>query len=134
MRPGPGLAADGGKKFDLDRLDPDYFARLEERIKMAAEAGIYVSVMLFEGWGVQFSPGAFENHPFHPANNINGINGDVDGDGKATEIHTIGNIRINAIQKAYAMHMVDVLNKYDNVLFEISNENHRLQLNGSMKR
>ncbi len=66
----------------------------------------------------------YENHPFHPGNNINGINGDADGDGKATEIHTIGDVRINSIQKAYVMHVVDVLNKYDNVLYEISNENH----------
>ena len=124
MRPGSGLAIDGDNKFDLNRLDPDFFARLEERVKLADEEGIYVSLMLFEGWGLQFSPGAYENHPFHPGNNINGINGDADGDGKATEIHTMGDIRINSIQKAYVMHVIDVLNKYDNVLYEISNENH----------
>ena len=124
LRTGPGQALDGNLKFDLERLNPEYFTRLEERIKLASDAGIYVSVMLFEGWGLQFSPGAFENHPFHPGNNINGINGDANGDGSATEIHTIGDVRINSIQKAYMMHVLDVLNKYDNVLYEISNENH----------
>jgi len=124
LRTGPGHALDGNLKFDLGRFNPEYFTRLEERIRLAYDAGIYVSVMLFEGWGVQFSPGAFENHPFHPGNNINGINGDADGDGKATEIHTMGNVRINSIQKAYVMHLIDVLNKYDNILYEISNENH----------
>ena len=111
-------------KFDMERFNPEYFTRLEERVKLARDAGIYVSVMLFEGWGLQFSPGAFESHPFHPDNNINGINGDANGDGSATEIHTMGDIRINSIQKAYVMHVIDVLNKYDNVLYEISNENH----------
>jgi hypothetical protein len=124
LRSGPGEALDGNLKFDLERFNPEYFTRLEERIKLAYDAGIYVSVMLFEGWGLQFSPGAFENHPFHPGNNINGINGDANGDGSATEIHTMGDIRINSIQKAYVMHMIDVLNKYDNLLYEISNENH----------
>lgn len=124
IRSGPGQALDGNLKFDLDRLDPGYFARLEERIKQAYEAAIYVSVMLFEGWGLQFSPGAFENHPFHPDNNINGINGDANGDGSATEIHTMRDVRINSIQKAYVMQVLDILNKFDNVLYEISNENH----------
>ena len=38
--------------------------------------------MLFEGWGVQFAGRAWETHPFHPKNNVNGIDGDVNGDGK----------------------------------------------------
>ena len=124
MRTGQGLARDGQLKFDLNRFDPEYFVRLEERVKMANDAGIYVSIMLFEGWGLQFSPGAFENHPFHPDNNINGINGDANGDGSGVEIHTLGNEEINSIQEAYVKHVIDRVNRFDNVLYEISNENH----------
>jgi len=124
LRTGPGPALDGNLKFDLNQFDPEYFARLGGRVKMANDSGIYVSVMLFEGWGLQFSPGAFENHPFHPDNNINGINGDANGDGSGTEIHTMGNKNILSIQGAYVKHVIDTINRFDNVLYEISNENH----------
>jgi hypothetical protein len=124
LRTGPGLALDGQLKFDLNQFDPEYFARLEERLKMADDSGIYVSIMLFEGWGLQFSPGAFENHPFHPENNINGINGDANGDSSGIEIHTMGNKKILTIQEDYVKHVIDRVNRFDNVLYEISNENH----------
>ena len=36
---------------------------------------MYVAVMLFEGWGVHLSTAPFhvEGHPFHAANNVNGV-------------------------------------------------------------
>jgi len=107
------------EKFDY----PEYISWMK-RVKMANDSGIYVSIMLFEGWGLQFSPGAFENHPFHPDNNINGINGDANGDGSGVEIHTLGNEKILSIQETYVRHVIDRVNRYDNVLYEISNENH----------
>lgn len=123
-RTGPGIARDGKPRFDLTQFDETYFSRLRERIKLAADRGIYVSVMLFEGWGLQFCPHAYEVHPFHPDNNINGIRGDLDGDGKATEIHELRDPRILEVQKAYVQHVIDTINEFDNVLYEISNENH----------
>ncbi|MBN2410726.1 hypothetical protein JXQ31_03470 [candidate division KSB1 bacterium] len=123
-RTGPGNALDGKPKFDLEKWDPEYFDRLKYRVKYAADNGIYVSVMLFEGWGLQFSPNAFENHPFHPENNINGINGDLDGDGMGIEIHTGVNEEITSMQKNYVKKVIDTINSFDNVLYEISNENH----------
>ena len=123
-RTGPGDALDGKPKFDLQQFDPVYFDRLKERVKLAFDSGMYVSIMLFEGWGLQFSPNAFENHPFHPANNINGINGDANGDGKGVEIHTLENKEITTIQQTYIKNVIDIINEFDNVLYEISNENH----------
>ncbi len=38
--PGQGKAADGGDRFDLDRFNPDYFDRLEQRVEQAGERGI----------------------------------------------------------------------------------------------
>jgi hypothetical protein len=124
MRTGPGNALDGKPKFDLKKPNPEYFKRLKRRVKQADENGIYVAIMLFEGWGLQFVPNAFENHPFHPDNNINGVNGDADGDGSGVEIHTLVNDNITAIQKDYIKHTIELVNEFDNVLFEISNENH----------
>ena len=41
----------------------------------AGEAGIYVGVMLFDGWALHLSPAPdhIEGHPFHALNNVNGI-------------------------------------------------------------
>lgn len=123
-RTGPGNALDGKPRFDLTKYDPAYFERLQKRLAAARERGIYVSVMLFEGWGLQFSPGAWEGHPFNPKNNINGIDGDTNHDGKGIEIHELGNQAVTDIQQAYVRTLVDTVNGFDNVLYEISNENH----------
>jgi hypothetical protein len=124
LRTGPGSALDGKPKFDLRQHNPAYFERLGQRVRRAAENDIFVSIMLFEGWGLQFSPHAFENHPFHPDNNINGIDGDVNDDGSGVSIHTLGDHAITAIQESYVRHVIETVNGFDNVLYEISNENH----------
>jgi hypothetical protein len=123
-RTGPGKALDGNPKFDLTQFNNEYLGRLRQRANTARWRGFYVSIMLFEGWGLQFSPGAWESHPFHPANNINGIDGDLNGDGKGLEIHTLANREITALQEAYVKKVLTAVNDLDNVLFEISNENH----------
>ncbi|MHB8898115.1 MAG: DUF6298 domain-containing protein [Thermoguttaceae bacterium] len=123
-RTGPGNALDGQPKFDLTRYNDEYFQRLRTRVQAAGEHGIYVSIMLFEGWGLQFSPDAWRNHPMHPKNNVNGINGDLDGDGKGLEIHTGRSEEITKLQRAYICKVIDTVNDLDNVLYEISNENH----------
>lgn len=123
-RTGPGLALDGKPKFDLTQFDQAYFSRLRERVRSAGERGIYVSVMLFEGWGLQFAEGAWLAHPFHPENNINGIGSDPDADGRAVEIHELSDPRVTAVQEAYVRQVIETVNDLDNVLFEISNENH----------
>ena len=123
-RTGPGMALDGKPKFDLTKFEPAYFERLRQRVTAARKRGIYVSVMLFEGWGLQFSPKAWEGHPFHPKNNVNGIDGDANDDGKGVEVHELGNKAVTAIQEAYVRKVIDTVNEFDNVLYEISNENH----------
>jgi len=123
-RTGPGNALDGKPKFDLERFDPEYFQRLRDRCQAAQRHGLYVSVMLFEGWGLQFVPDAFNFHPFHPQNNVNGINGDVNGDGSGVEVHALASPAVTAIQERYVRKVIDTLNDLDNVLYEISNENH----------
>jgi len=123
-RTGPGKALDGKPKFNLTKYDPAYFGRLRRRVKKAGERGFYVSVMLFEGWAMQRSPGAWESHPFHPKNNVNGINGDANGDGQGLEVHELVNRDVTAVQEAYVRKTIDTVGDLDNVLYEISNENH----------
>jgi hypothetical protein len=123
-RTGPGLALDGKPKFDLSRFDGAYFARLRSRVESAGERGIYVAVMLFEGWGLQFVESAWAAHPLNPANNVNGIGSDPNGDGKGLEVHELVDRQMTAVQEAYVRKVIDVVNDLDNVLYEISNENH----------
>jgi hypothetical protein len=126
-RTGPGLARDGGPRFDLRVFDEAYFSRLRERVVAARERGIYVGVMLFEGWSID-SKGKHGNpwpgHPFHRDNNVNGIDGDPDGDGEGREAHTLAVPAVTEVQLTYVRKVVDTLNDLDNVLWEVSNESH----------
>jgi len=122
QRTGPGEAADGKPRFDLTRLDETYFARLRERVEQAAERGIYVSVMLFEGHCVQFAEEVWEFHPFAGANNVNGIEGDADGDGRGLEFYTLDVPEVTRLQEAYVRKVIDTVGDLDNVLYEICNE------------
>ena len=127
-RTGPGNALDGKPKFDLTKFDPAYFDLLHSRVKAAHERGIYVSVMLFQGWSVERKGqvgNPWRGHPFNGANNINGIDGDLNGDGQGSEIHTLqAPERILDLQRAYLRQVIDTVNHLDNVLYEIGNEMH----------
>ena len=53
QRSGSEAALDGQPRFDLTRLDRAYFERLRARVEQAGERGIYVSVMLFQGFSIE---------------------------------------------------------------------------------
>ena len=124
LRTDPGLALDGKPKFDLDTFDEAYFTRLRSRIQAAGKRGIYVSVMLFEGWVLHASeaPWCWDGHPFNTKNNVNGIDGDPDGDGRGIETHTLQVPEVLELQKRYIVQVIDTINDLDNVLYEITNE------------
>lgn len=127
IRVGPGKAADGQPTFDLNQLNPAYFAELRSRVGAARERGMYVSVMLFNGWGISRYTDhgrhhAWPYHPFHKGNNVNGIDGDVDGDNRGLEYNRLQVPAITRLQETYVRKVVDTVNDLDNVLYEISNE------------
>ncbi|MBC8234274.1 hypothetical protein H8E77_32395 [bacterium] len=124
QRTGPGTALDGKPKFHLKQLNQAYFDRLRSRVVAAEERGIYVSIMLFEGHGLHASltPWCWDGHPFNVHNNINGINGDANGDGRGLETHTLQIPEITALQEIYVRKVIDTVNDLDNVLYEIANE------------
>jgi hypothetical protein len=121
-RTGPGIARDGLPKFDLTKLNQEYFGRLKNRVKAAADHGIYVSIMLFQGIASVNRKEEWEYNPFHKDNNINGINGDKNGDGFGKEVHTLADPEITKIQEAYVRTVIDTVNAFDNILYEIGNE------------
>ncbi len=133
VRTGPGQALDGDPKFDLTQFDEEYFDRLGARVAAAGERGIYVAVMLFQGFsieqkgtdGVDPAKGnPWDGHPFNRANNINGIDGDPNDNGEGEETHTLAVPEVTRLQEAYVGKVVDAVNDLDNVLYEISNESH----------
>lgn len=124
-RTGPGHALDGRPKFDLTRFDQAYFQRLRERTLAARQRGIYVMIMLFQGWSHRISKKSGANpwfgNVYNQANNINGIDGDR-ADGRGVSSHTLSDPALLAIQTAYVRKVVDTVHDLDNVLYEISNE------------
>lgn len=119
-RVGPGMAADGRPKFDLDRFDPAYFARLRERVIAAGERGIYVAVMLFDGFALHLSPAPdhVAGHPFAAANNVNGVGIASINDYQVLPLDP----RVRALQEAYIREVVDTVHDLPNVLYEVANE------------
>jgi hypothetical protein len=96
---------------------------MRERIIKARDRGIYVSVMLFEGWELQFTD-AWKYHPFHAPNNVNGIDADPEVRGLLYNQLREGEMgrRVLALQESYLRKVVDTVNDLDNVLYEACNE------------
>jgi hypothetical protein len=106
-------AADGGRKFDLDRWDPAYFARLRSYVAEAGRRGIVVEVVLFssyygEGWA---------RSPLNAANNVNGR-----GATTREKANTLDNGDLLAEQEKVVRRIVRELRDLDNLYYEIQNE------------
>ena len=81
-RTGPGTALDGKPRFDLEKWDDAYFERLRTRVRQAGERGIYVSVMLFQGWSSAkgwLGGRPWRGHPYHPDEQRPGLRREHDG-------------------------------------------------------
>ncbi len=118
LRIGPGNAADGLPKFDLSQLNQSYFDRLRARVVVAGSKGIYVSVMLTSGIFVTNSNNFAYSIYSNPANNVNS------GLSSMTNLlqYTMTNSAWVGYMDAYVDKVVDTVNDFDNVLYEISNE------------
>ncbi len=101
----------GGNKFDLDRWDPAFFARLHAFMREAARREIVVEVVLFfvgPGWA---------DSPLNPNNNVN----------RTTVIDsrrylTLANGNLLARQEAYCRKIVRELQPYGNLYYNLCNE------------
>jgi len=107
-----------GTKYDITQLNEAYFDRLRQRIQLAQERGIYVGVMLFEGFSAEHTYVAWSNHPFKAGNNINGVAAD------RFLVHTNVDPAVVQAQELYVREVIDIVNYYNlnNVLYEIGNE------------
>jgi hypothetical protein len=89
-------------------------------VRKAAEKGIYVDVMLFEGFGLHLTPPPdnVEGHPFHAKNNVNGIGIESIVDYMVLPLDT----RVQELQEAYIGKVLDTVHDLPNVLYEVANE------------
>lgn len=127
-RTNQGKALDGKGRFDLAKFNQAYFNRLRQRVEEAGERGIYVSIMMFQGFSLNKTGSEkgdpYVGHPFNKENNINGIgyeNTNRDEDDKPT-LHSMMSPDILKLQETYVEKVVETVNGLDNVLYEIINE------------
>jgi hypothetical protein len=125
LRTGPGLATDGGLKFDLSKFDPAYFERLRTRVEALNQSGIYAGVYLFTGeWLLRFR-GPSDGYPFSGPNNVNGVDDGYRGGPAETGLAAVTMTATNAItdvQDSYIRKAIDTLNYLPNVLWIVSEE------------
>jgi hypothetical protein len=113
-RTGPGLAHDGGPKFDMTKFDQKYFDILKERVQQIENRGMYASVMIF-GSHNGFEKN-YENIAWHPNNNVNDMGfKDIDSFFEPTS-------RGRYAQRLLINKFIDTLNDFDNIIFEVMNE------------
>jgi hypothetical protein len=123
LRTGPGIATDGGLKFDLHRLDPAFFDRLRTRVQILRDSGLYVGVYLFTGEWLNVFRCSSDGYPFTGANNVNEVDDGYAGGKKG--IGSMTKTAANAItrfQDTYVEKLIDTLNDLPNVLWIVSEE------------
>ena len=110
----PGYA-NGGNKFDLERWDAAYFARLKDLLDYANRRHIVVELTLF---CPMYEEAQWSLSPMNAVNNVNGI-------GKVGRLEALAldkDQRLLAAQEALTRKLVTTVNAMDNVMFEIVNE------------
>ena len=105
---------DGGNKFDLGRWDEDYFRRLRNFVAEADRRDIVVEINLF---CPLYDEGLWQVNPMNATNNVNGV-----GRCPRDEVYTLKHPDLTAVQKAVTQRIVEVLNPFDNVYYEVCNE------------
>jgi hypothetical protein len=109
----PGYA-DGGAKFDLDRWDEAYFARLNDFVAQAGQRGIVVELVLF---CVFYGDEQWSLCPLNARNNVNGI-----GAGGREHVFDESDPAMMAVQERLVRRLVESLRDHDNLYFELCNE------------
>ena len=110
--------AQSGGKFDLGRWDPAYFGRLREFLAEASTRGIVVELNL---WCPNYTSDGkdllWKASPLHVANNVNGV-----GHCPGNEVYALKHSDLTEVQDRTTRKLVEEVNPFDNLYFEICNE------------
>ncbi|HEY3283892.1 MAG TPA: hypothetical protein VGN26_16620 [Armatimonadota bacterium] len=109
----PGYAG-GGAKLDLDAWDPAYFERLKDFVSEASKRGVIVEYVFFCPF---YEDGMWDLSPMKSSNNVNGV-----GDLARTDVYTLKDAKLTAVQDAMVRKVVEELQGFDNLYYEICNE------------
>jgi len=111
----PWVRVEKGLKFDLNRWDEAYFARLKDFVAEAQKRGVIVELSLFCPFYEEMQ---WDLSPFNIKNNINGL-----GAIPRTDVYTLDkNKGLLAIQENMVRKVVEQLNGFPNLIYEICNE------------
>jgi len=113
---GQGKAADGLDKFDLNRWNVAYFERLRDFVRKCADHGVVCEITLFCN---PYDQTKYDMFPCSKVSNINGVGNDLD---TPREFMTLDAPSIVAFQEQFVSKIVEELNEFDNVYYEICNE------------
>ena len=105
---------DGGNKFDLTNWDDHFFRRLKDFVAQAGRRGIVVEINLF---CPLYDEVLWRANPMNATNNINGV-----GHAPRDEVYTSKHADLKTVQKAVTRKIVEALNEFDNVYYEVCNE------------
>ena len=108
---------------DDGSLNKRYYKRLEEVVAEANKKDIVTGVVLFDHAFNAYFPQGWDNHPF---------NGLKDGPKSVEYIHTKG--PWNQYQRAHVKKVVETLEPYNNVIYEVGNELHRYSVSWFQKK
>ncbi len=107
-------ATDGGNKFDLIKWDAAYFDRLKDFVTQAGQRGVVVELVFF---CTMYDEALWNASPMNARNNVNGI-----GNVPKSEVYSGKDKDLLAIQKAVVTKLVNELNGFNNLYFEVCNE------------
>ena len=102
-----------GSKFDLDKWDPEYFARFKDFIAKAGERGIVVEICFFNS---QYSD-TWPISPLYYENNIQGV-----GKCGFEDAQTMKHADLVEREADYVRKITEEVNSFDNVILEICDE------------
>jgi len=113
---GQGKAADGLDKFDLNQWNTTYFERLKDFVRKCADHGVVCEITLFCN---PYDQTKYDLFPCSKVSNINGVGNDIDS---PQAFMTLDAPSIVAFQEQFVRKIVEELNEFDNVYYEICNE------------
>ncbi len=113
---GKGKGPDGLDKFDLNRWNPAYFARLKDYVAKCGKYGVICEIVLFCN---PYNDRQYNWFPCSKMSNVNGVGKDLS---ERREFLTLEAPSIVKFQERFVRKIVTELNKFDNVYYEICNE------------
>lgn len=107
-------------KYDLDAWNPAYFRRLHGFMQYAQAKGIIVDICFFNGFGSDEKKSYQWRWEWSPLNDANNVQEGVGT--KRDYFCTLQEPALVRYEKAYARKLVSELNRYDNLIYDLSDE------------